>query len=188
MVESNLRYRIILFLSIIILYAARGTGQVSGEQGDSVLVRRHSPTTAMIMSAVIPGMGQVYNGKIWKVPILYGGEMAAINSYHYWQIRYRRVLNIIFEGDVQNDKIYDIYGRSIHGYSLGAARDYYRRSRDYSALFVAGIYVLNIIDAVVDAYFYEYDISNDLSFRIKPACIPTDVNYGGIGIQLSMRF
>jgi hypothetical protein len=178
---------------MILLYAIPFLSTVSVCQedsapDDSVRIRQHSPTTAIIMSAVLPGLGQIYNGKIWKLPIIYAGEMTAIYSYHFYQIRYQKVLGILKADGGTGQESYDIYGNPIPGTSMARARDFYRRWRDYSGLAIAGIYVLNIIDALVDAYFFEYDISDDLSLNIRPACISTGFDTGGIGLNISMKF
>ncbi|HJX71079.1 MAG TPA: DUF5683 domain-containing protein [Bacteroidales bacterium] len=155
---------------------------------DSLTVKHHSPTTAVIMSAIVPGLGQIYNEKIWKLPIIYGGEMAAINSFHFYQIRYKKVLSILKEDGGTGQEEYEVYGLSISSRNLERARDFYRRWRDYSGLVVVGVYALNIIDALVDAHFFEYDISDDLSLKIRPDILPYDFHSRGIGLNICMRF
>jgi hypothetical protein len=140
------------------------------------------------MSAVLPGLGQIYNEKIWKLPIIYGGEMTAIYSYHFYQIRYKKVLSILKEDGGTGQEEYEIYGRIISSRNLGRARDFYRRYRDYSGLAIVGLYALNIIDALVDAHFFEYDISDDLSLKIQPGLLPSDVLSGNVGLNICMRF
>ncbi|MBN2215379.1 MAG: hypothetical protein JW723_14160 [Bacteroidales bacterium] len=155
---------------------------------DSLTAGYHSPAKAVIMSAIVPGLGQIYNGRIWKLPVLYGGEMAAIYSYHFYQVRYKKVLNILKEDIGTGQDRYEVYGRQIAGTSMERARDFYRRYRDYSGLVIVGLYALNIIDAMVDAHFYEYDISDDLSLKIQPGILPSDFHSGGIGLNICMRF
>ncbi len=155
---------------------------------DSVMVRKHSPKKAIFMSAVVPGLGQVYNEKIWKVPIIYAGEMTAIYSYNFYHIRYKEIIRILKDDGGTGQETYVIYGKTIRSGNLEGARDFYRRWRDYSGLFIAGIYVLNIIDALVDAYFFEYDISDDLSLHIKPAYLTPDYRQGGFSLNLCLKF
>lgn len=114
--------------------------------------------------------------------------MTAIYSLHFYQIRYKRVLNILKEDGGQGQEKYDVYGREIYSYNLVRARDFYRRWRDYSGLFVAGIYFLNIIDALVDAYFFEYDISDDLSLDVRPALVSPGFQSAGVGLNLCLKF
>jgi len=143
---------------------------------------------AIVMSAVMPGLGQVYNEKIWKVPIIYGAEMTAIYYYQWNQKRYKKIINILKNDAGAFQEEYDIYGRPLKSYNLERARDHFRRQRDYSGLFIAGIYALNIVDALVDAYFFEYDISDDLSLHIKPAYFTPDYRQGGFGLNLCLKF
>ncbi len=182
-----LRYFIIL-LYVIPLFSIKGLCQDDQPSDDSLAIPHHSPNMAIIMSAIMPGLGQIYNGKIWKVPIIYGAEMTAIYSFHFYQIRYKRVLNILKDDGGQGQERYDVYGNDIPGSSLERARDFYRRWRDYSGLFIAGIYVLNIVDALVDAYFFEYDISDDLSLDIRPAPVSTGFQSAGVGLNLCLKF
>jgi hypothetical protein len=157
-------------------------------EDDSVRIRNHSPRMAIVMSAILPGLGQVYNEKIWKVPIIYAGEMTAIYYYNWNQKRYKKIIGILKDDGGAGQEEYEIYGRTLQSYNLEPARDHFRRQRDYSGLFIAGIYVLNIIDALVDAYFFEYDISDDLSLNIKPAFLTPDFSSGGIGLNLCLKF
>ncbi len=184
---SIVRYLVIL-LYIIPLFSVSSVCQEDSISVDSMKVRPHSPARAVIMSAVLPGLGQIYNGKIWKLPIIYGGEMAAINSYHFFQIRYKKVLNILKDDGRTGQEEYDIYGTRVSGSRMAYARDHFRRYRDISSFFIAGIYVLNIIDALVDAHFFEYDISDDLSMEIQPGIFQHDIRSGSIGLNLCMRF
>jgi hypothetical protein len=140
------------------------------------------------MSAIVPGLGQVYNDKIWKVPIIYGAEMTAIYSYHFYQIRYKKIIGILKDDGGAGQDEYEVYGRTINSNNLERARDFYRRWRDYMGLFVIGVYVLNIVDALVDAYFFEYDISDNLSLNIKPAYLTPGFRSNGVGLNLCLNF
>ncbi|HJX71427.1 MAG TPA: DUF5683 domain-containing protein [Bacteroidales bacterium] len=177
-----------ILLSAISFLSLNSVCQEDLTPDDSLTIRQHSPTRAVIMSAIVPGLGQVYNGKIWKLPIIYGGEMAAINAFHFYQIRYKKVLSILKADGGTGQDIYEIYGRLLDSRNLERARDYYRKYRDYSGLVVVGVYALNIIDALVDAHFFEYDISDDLSLKIRPDILPYDFHSGGIGLNICMRF
>ena len=175
----------------LLLFTASSIGisfcKNADETSDSTIIKHHSPRKAMLYSAILPGMGQIYNGKIWKVPILVGGEGTAIYFYKYYQERYKKVLNFIRD-TIDNDIGYEVYGYNIPGYNMERARDIFRRYRDYSMLFIVGIYVLNIVDALVDAHFFEYDISNDLSMKIQPMYNPSAYRNGGLGLNICLRF
>ncbi len=180
-----LRYFMILLYAIPFLSTV-SVCQENPAPDDSTMARKHSPTKAIIMSAIMPGLGQVYNQKIWKVPILYAGEITALYYFQWNQVRYQEILQILKDG--AGEEYYYVYGRKVYEYQLERARDHYRRQRDYSALFFIGIYALNIIDALVDAHFYEYDISDDLSLKIRPAYFTPDIRQGGFGLNVCLRF
>lgn len=177
-----------ILLYVIPFFSTSSVCQEDMAPDDSVMIRQHSPRMAIFMSVVLPGLGQVYNEKIWKVPIIYAGEMTAIYYYQWNQVRYKEIIGILKDDGGTGQEEYIIYGRTIKSYNLERARDHYRRQRDYSALFIAGVYALNIVDALVDAYFFEYDISDDLSLKIKPAYFSPDFHSTGIGLNLCLKF
>lgn len=142
-------------------------------------VRVYSPRKAAIRSAIFPGLGQIYNKKYWKLPIVYGaiGTSAGIfffnlTNYKDTRFAYKAKYNVSLPGATAADsaqllKIKPPLGR----YSLETLRyyrDQYRRDIDYSALFFAIMWGLNIVDATVDAHLKAFDVSPDLSLRIKP--------------------
>jgi len=145
--------------------------------------RAHSPNVAAGLSALIPGAGQAFNKKYWKIPIIYAGFITGYYLNRSLNASYKTYKNLYD----QNAKIYTSQNEippsdavvTYNGasYSLGSiqqARDYYRRYRDLTIIGLSVWYALNIIDATVDAYFYEYDISNNLSVKFIPNII-----YGG---------
>jgi hypothetical protein len=124
------------------------------------------PRKASIMSAVLPGLGQIYNKKYWKLPIIYGGiggfgYMFMVNNTQYNY--YRKHLIAEYDGnpDTQNTSGYT-------GDQLQTLKQDYRRYRDFGAMGMGIIYILNIIDANVDAHLKTFDVSDDLSIRIVP--------------------
>jgi hypothetical protein len=181
------RYLIII-LCIIPILSFNSVCQEDTAPGDSVKVRHHSPSKAVIMSAVVPGLGQIYNGKVWKLPIIYGGEMTAVYLYHWNDIRYDKIMDILKADGATGQEVYYIYGTRISSSRMTYARDHFRRQRDICSFVIAGIYVLNIIDALVDAHFFEYDISDDLSLEIQPGIVRPDIRSGSFGLNVCMRF
>ena len=164
---------------------------------DSIRLTNHSPRAATLMSTCLPGLGQIYNRKYWKVPIIYGaaagiGYAIKWNNDLYYDFR----VAITQYGDNQtittNDRIrnnvlrYEEMGADPTDY-LDSGRDYYRRNRDLNIIFMAGLYVLNIIDAMVDAHFFVYDVNEDLTMNIKPATF-TNYSRQNIGLSLSFNF
>jgi len=135
----------------------------------------HSTKTASIMSAIIPGLGQAYNRKYWKMPIIYAG--AAVLGYYIVETNanYQDFHEAyIMRADTFSTTI-DKYDEQLDNgeikYSEGALqqlKDTYRRRRDLLFIAAGALYFLNIIDAAVDAHFYTFDISDDLSLQCRP--------------------
>jgi len=155
---------------------------------DSTLIQRHSPRTATIYSTVLPGLGQAYNKKYWKIPVIYVGFGACAYFWIFNTNEYR------FYKNAYNNKLNNIPTQGVPEYAtaaqLQAGRDYYRRNLEVTAFAALGVYVLNILDATVDAYFFEYDISEDLSLRVTPGIIPSDITAlgGAPGLRMSFKF
>lgn len=121
----------------------------------------HSPTKAGIYAAVIPGLGQIYNRKYWKTPIVW----AALGGAAYYTYDNRAKMRKI------NDTLRQFYIKhkdTLNANTLHIAqRDKYRQKRDLGILVFTGLYVLQIIDATVDAHFYHIDIHQNLSFHLR---------------------
>lgn len=136
----------------------------------------YSPRKAAIRSAIFPGLGQIYNRKYWKLPIVYGalGTSAAVffynlKNYKDTRFAYRVKYNMReFKKDsAEFAKIKDVL-KPLSEASLRSYRDSFRRDIDYSALFFMLIWGLNVVDAAVDSHLKAFDVSPDLSLRIKP--------------------
>ena len=127
----------------------------NAKQKDSLV---HSPKKATILALVLPGSGQIYNRKYWKVPIVYG----ALGYAGYSMVTNRANLRTF------NDSISAIFssGKSPSA-QLIAERDRYRGNRDMAILSMAGIYVLQAIDATVDAHFYKFNINDAIAISGK---------------------
>lgn len=142
---------------------------------DSVL-KTHSPRIAAIRSAIFPGLGQIYNKKYWKLPIIYGGVGVAagififnIKTYHEYRFaynaRYKAALPIPDSTDYNTlAAIYKI----VQPESIRAARNQIRQRVDYSVLFFILMWGLNVVDATVDAHLKAFDVSPNLSLNIIP--------------------
>jgi len=126
----------------------------------------HSPTKASIMSAIVPGLGQIYNKKYWKVPVIYavGGYLGYAVYYNHTQyIRFRNDYKYLTDDDPNT---VDEFNGEVPADQLKYVKDQYRRQRDLSFMGLAVWYVLNIVDASVDANLYDFDVSDDLSFKL----------------------
>lgn len=142
-------------------------------------LQKHSPAKASLYSAILPGLGQAYNKKYWKIPLVYaliGGTVyyASTKTTQYATLRDAYIAKV--NGDFASVPIeYFTTPTSELNDLQQTARD----NRDRSYLFVIAAYALNIIDANVDAYLFNFDVSDDLSLRIQPySDLSAQVNYG----------
>lgn len=159
--------KLFIFLIIsITFFSSKSFGQTPI---DSIEV--HSAKKATIMSACLPGLGQAYNKKYWKIPIIYTG----FGVLTYFMIQngteyrnFREAYNIVATGDTANfDNSYVVrYDENLT--SLQEGRNYYRHNLELTYILTGLLYVLNIIDASVDANLYNFDVSDDLTLRFEP--------------------
>jgi len=131
---------------------------------DSPSLLPKDPKKATMLSAILPGAGQVYNGKTWKVPILYAGILTDVYFIQYNHKRYERFRDALFALDKGEPNQFPSLNRA----SLVRNVDYWRQNRDLTLLLMLGIYALNMVDANVDAHLSGFDISEDLTLKIAP--------------------
>jgi hypothetical protein len=146
-----------------------------------------SPHKATVRSALIPGWGQVYNRQIWKVPLVYGaiGTTAGIFIYNLKNYRdLRRSYILLTDGDPTNDYQVPNKFSVLSVNSIKFYRDDFRRNVDYSVLAFLIAWGLNVVDATVSAHLRQFDVSDDLSLKVKPTLSPT----GNLGIGLAVNF
>lgn len=157
---------------------------------DSIMEKQHSPTKATIMSALLPGLGQIYNKRIWKVPVIYAGFgiltyfiISNAQEYNIYKGAYTEKVDSIFNG-----KYPDLVSNSTET-DLLAGREFYRRNLEISCLLTGVLYILNILDAVVDAHLFTFNINQDLSLKVEPVLMgPVYNQRGSSGIKLSLKF
>ena len=158
----------------------------------AIRTRQHSPKTATWL-ALIPGAGQAYNRKYWKIPIVYAGFGTTIyfavtnkNEYHLYRDAYDYKMGI--KTDVSQQAIDE--SEKYTPDNLIILRDYYRRNMELSWIITAAWYVVQIIDANVDAHFFYYEISDDLTLQVEPQWnITNDYGYNNnIGLTLKLNF
>ena len=145
-----------------------------------------TPSKAAFYSAIVPGLGQIYTGKYWKVPIIYGG-LGASGYFYFYQTK-------------QMNSFRDIYKRRIAGYTddkyanrilqndqLIQGMNFHKRYRDLAVLYFMGFYLLNILDANVGAHLMQFNVNDQLTLRqqIEPNLLNTDMNYG---LTLNIKF
>ena len=147
-----------------------------------------NPTKAGLYSAVLPGLGQFYNKKYWKIPIVWGaiGTGAGIAIWNQNQYKKYREYYIAKLNGVPNDFL--VRNPNLDKVALGNAQDRMKRQRDYAIAITGLIYILNIVDAVVDAHLYEGRKDPDLTF--SPAVIYEEMGNQApkTGLSLSYRF
>lgn len=149
----------------------------------------HSPKKSALMSTIIPGLGQVYNKKYWKVPIIYAGVVGlaySINGNHTKYIQYRTAY--IYRIDEDPSTIDDFPKYSDE--NLNTLQKYYHRSRNLSVIGATLLYIMNIVDASVDAHMFTFDVGDDLSLNIHPALINNSANLNNYttGLSLNLKF
>jgi hypothetical protein len=166
------------------------------EKVDSIIKVDHSPRKAAIRSAIIPGWGQVYNKKYWKVPIVYAalgitGYIFVDNLKTYRDLRfsyaakYKASLPSPLTDSTDYFKIKARY-LPISIESLRAGRDQFRKYIDYSAIFFVIFWGLNVVDAVVDAHLKAFDVSPDLSMKLRPSFNP-QTKSGGLKMVVALK-
>ncbi len=164
-----------------------------------------NPKRAMWLAVVLPGAGQIYNRKYWKLPIVYGGFMGCIYAWR-WNNQMYRDYSQAYMDIMDDDPTTQSYNQFLH---LGAEvtdanksryqnlfkkrKDYYRKYRDLSIFCLIGVYALSIIDAYVDASLSQFDISKDLSLKIEPSVIngksgSNPLKSSALGLQCSLNF
>lgn len=126
-----------------------------------------NPQKAAIYSAILPGLGQIYNKKYWKVPIIYIGFSTFAYFIFYNQKEYEKWRKA-YEDYPDYDLEYDF---PLTLDQIDRTKNSYRRYRDLSIIGTAGFYILQILDATVDAYLFDWDISDNLSLKLEPALI-----------------
>lgn len=166
---------------------------------------RPSPKRALWLALVLPGAGQIYNRKYWKLPIIYGGFVGCAYAMRWNNMMYRDYSQAYLD-IMDDDPTTNSFNQFLHlGNQITDAnksrwqeifrkrKDRYRRWRDMSFFVMVGVYALSVVDAYVDASLSEFDISPDLSLNIAPAVFcanPTQGPFGSqaIGLQCSLNF
>ncbi len=147
---------------------------------------------AAIYSALLPGLGQAYNGEYWKIPVYYTGLLAAGYFVYFNNLNYVRFKRIYAEAT--NPEI--SYSGPVTSDQAKYYKDSYRRLRDYSIVALGLVYILQIIDANVFAVMYDFEVTDDISIRMEPTVITPDNNFafkGGpsgeaVGMKIGINF
>ena len=167
------------------------------------------PIRATMMAVVFPGLGQVYNRKYWKIPVVYAGfgglfYSAGFNAsqYNLYLKAYQDFTDLIPETDsylvlilanpetydpVLHPDTYDPSNASYYEDGILRMVDYHKRYRDLSYIGIAGWYLLSILDANVDASLFNYDISDNLDIAVAPFQLSLPGGFMGAGLNVSLR-
>lgn len=173
--------------SFVIKQASKDSSGKSLLALDTAIKKTHNPKVATFRSAVLPGWGQAYNKKYWKIPIIYGalGTTAGVflfNIKTYNQAR--QAVIYLSDKDTSNDKL---VAKNLRAYSVESIRQYrniVRQNIDYSVLVFLVFWALNVVDATVDAHLKAFDVSPDITLKIKPA-YNYSTNSGGLSLVFS---
>ena len=164
--------------------------------------RQPDPKRALWLALVLPGAGQIYNHKYWKLPIIYGVFLGCTYALLWNQQMYKDYTQAYL--DIMDDDPttasynnmlpygYDITGREEQFKSIfKRKKDFYRKNRDLSIFAFFGVYLLSVIDAYVDAQLSTFDITPDLSMKVGPTVIEQKTyskKSGAVGVQCSLNF
>lgn len=166
---------------------------------------RPNPQRALWLALVIPGGGQIYNRKFWKLPIVYGGFLGCIYALSWNNMMYKDYSQAYLDimDDDPNTASYNKFlhlGKTIDNSNIErykklfkSRKDKYRRWRDMSIFVMIGIYAFSVIDAYVDAELSVFDISKDLSLKVKPTVIGNPISdnpiyASSLGVNCQLNF
>ncbi|MFI3302127.1 MAG: DUF5683 domain-containing protein [Rikenellaceae bacterium] len=195
MIRSNTRRQLYLGAMVSSYIYSLADATVNYSTNDVSSVKK-----ATTLATVCPGAGQIYNGSYWKLPFVVGGFATMIyvidwNSRGYTRFKKAYALRYDYDEnpDSYPDGSADEFGGRYSAAYLKSLRNSYRRNRDLCIIMTAGLYILQIIDAHVDAHLRDYDISDDLTLNIEPLIqsnySPTsNKNVGTYGFNMSVNF
>jgi hypothetical protein len=156
---------------------------------DTILIKsyanRYSPRKALLYAAVLPGAGQIYTKKYWKLPLVYGGLFATGYAINFYQDGYQKYKSELF------DLLETEAPLSPSGFTESQLRtivDRYRRERDLMIIIMAGVYLLQMVDAHVDAHLKEFDLNPTLQVSIRPTAENSMLTGTTAGLSLVIRF
>jgi hypothetical protein len=164
------------------------------ESRDTALIKsyatRYNPRKALLFAAILPGLGQIYNKKYWKLPLVYGGFISIGYGMNLYQTGYRKYKNQLFDNlnaDPSNESLVNPDSEFTTS-QLRTIVDRYRRERDFMVVLMAGMYLLQIIDAHVDAHLKEFDLNPNLQVSIEPTLEQNALMGRQTGVSLIIKF
>lgn len=178
-------------LLILVLNAWSQDSTKTVTKDSTLVIRKHIPSKATKRSALIPGWGQAYNKQYWKIPLVYGVIALPAATYIYNNDMYKKT-KFAYEakfkeaaGDASDVAKIDPVLKNLSTSSLQSYRNIFRKDRDYSIMWMIVTWGINVIDATVSGHLKEFDINNDLSFKIQPTYQP---QFKQAGLALQFHF
>jgi len=155
-----------------------------------IATKKHNPSKATIFTAVLPGLGQAYNKKYWKVPIVWGGYVGLGYFVYQYDKRYAGAKKAYYDltDNSTETRSYETTYADYSKENLISVIDTYRKRRDSFVIYTAGFYLLSILDANVDAHFIDFDISEDLTVNFEPILFESISNSPILGGQITFTF
>lgn len=160
-----------------------------------------NPTRAVWLSALFPGLGQIYNRRYWKLPIIVGGYMGlgyAVSWNNTMLTDYTRAYADLLDNDPSSKSYMDLFAPNVKEEDidkdwlqrvLRSKKNYFRRNRDLCIICMVGVYLLAMVDAYVDASLSHFDISPDLSMDVQPALLQDGrQRYPSVGLVWALNF
>lgn len=168
------------------IFGFRELKETNNTEEIEMVLEDHNPNKAAWYSAAIPGLGQAYNKKYWKIPVVWAG-IAGFTYFIKWNNDeyqfYRR--NLIYETEQNPDFPNET---PLETSTLKSGRDQYRRTRDMLIIFSVFFYMLNIVDAHVDAHLIEFDVNQNLSVQVNPTIQYNPNGRQSAGLTFSVKF
>ncbi len=231
MSRSNLYRKTFVLLLVALIIAMPAMAQVSKQKSDTiakkdtslwvngsrkelpklnanVLKYKPDPKKAVLYSLMFPGLGQIYNKKYWKLPLVYGGFIGLTYAVS-WNGKYYNDYSQAYK-DIMSDDPYtntswfqfyklryssvkDVTETELKSFQtqIKNRKNYYRRYRDLSIIGMVALYAACAIDAYVDAQLFDFDISDDVSIHVEPAVIPSQSNHvagSALGVNCNIKF
>ena len=138
--------KVLFILLLTTLFSFAQTRDTTDNSADSVFIMQKSPWGAVLRSAILPGWGQFYNESYIKVPVIWGGITALVLAWRYYDKRYKNNRNLYIQTGVEGYKTY---------------RDFYRDQRDLYSIYIGLAYLLNLVDAYVDAELFDFTVEEN---------------------------
>ncbi|MEM9325540.1 MAG: DUF5683 domain-containing protein [Bacteroidota bacterium] len=144
------------------------------------------PNKAAVLSAALPGLGQVYNRQYWKVPIIYGAFLGLFHGIRYNHELYSDFTNALIEQRTNNPT--STLAVNFDETTLTRNRDRFRRDRDFLIILTVAAYMINIVEAHVAAHLHEFQVNESLSLNLEPSFESSPIYSRSMGVSLTLNF